>query len=311
MTKRLTPIVVQAPQRSEEWYRARLGNVTASQVTVTMAYSKPKPAQLAQATEVYHANDIDPGYVEELLLLSPIEFCLKVGVELEELKSRSDYRQELVTERITKMRQDDDKYVNNAMKWGIINEMAAVGIYHEITGNQIKDAPLMLHPTMLCGASPDGLVVDAETGELGNAEIKCLISRNHLYKVIMTDEMPPDYNDQVQMQMFINGRDWCDFIAYDSRTPLDLQVFIKRIPYDEFYVDNVMLPAIVRFLDECNHDERQFYAIQKSREARRLAKLEPLDRTPSGRPAPLSPVITAEEVAKFRHPDAQGDDSSI
>lgn len=269
--KRSTPIVVQAPQRSEEWYGARLGNVTASKVDVTMSYYKPKPADIAQATEVYLANDLPPEFIEELLILSPTEFCVGVGIELQEAADRQTYRETLVSERITKLRSDEDQYVNSAMRWGIVNEMYAKEKYRELTGNIIKDAPLMLHPTLMAGASPDGHVIDIETGEIGNAEVKCLTSRNHLYKVIKADEMPQEYWPQVQMQMFINGRDWCDFIGFDSRPKQEgLQLFIKRIPYDEFYIDNVMYPALTRFLDECDYDERKFYAIAKARENRKL-----------------------------------------
>lgn len=306
MTKRLTPIVVQAPQRSEEWYRARLGNVTASVVSKTMEYAKPKAADLAKAMLVYQANDIDPAYVEEMLTFYPVEFCVGVGVDLKESVARATYRQDIVTERITKMRSDTDPYITEDMRWGIMNEITAKTLYHELTGNIIVEAPLMLHPKLYAGASPDGHVTDIETGELGNGEVKCLKSRNHLYKVIEADEVPADYIDQIQFQMFIDGRDWCDFIAFDSRVGEDLSLFIKRVPYDDFYIDNVMYPALIRFLAECDKDERKFYAIARDKKARREARL-----FYAREKFVISPVITPEEVANFRHPDAQGDDSSL
>lgn len=267
MRQRLTPIILEAPQRSDEWFRARLGNVTASMVSKTMEYYTVTATNIKKAREYYALNEdsYNQEWLEKMEAEYPTEFCLNAHVELRETAARKGYRQNIVAERITKMRSDSDPYITEDMKWGIINELTAQTLYKERSGNVLKDAPYMMHPLLLCGASPDGHVIDTKTGELGNAEIKCLRSANHLYKVIESDEVPEEYINQIQMQMWINGRDWCDFIAFDSRVLEDLQLFIKRVEYDEFYVDNVMVPMIIRFLDECDQDERKFYAIAKKR----------------------------------------------
>jgi hypothetical protein len=271
--QRLTPITINAPQRSPEWYAARLGCVTASEVFKVMAYYSVTDAMIKQATEIYVEHGIDEEYILEVSEKWPWKFVTDVGIELQETSARLTYRQDLVAERITKMRGDDDRYITQDMKRGIINEIAAKSIYADQTGNIIKDALFMTHPHLMLGASPDGLVIDTVTGELGNAEIKCLKSRNHLYKVIDMDEVPADYIDQIQLQMFIDGRDWCDFIAYDKRVLEDLQLFIKRVSYDKFYVEHVMLPAILKFLDECDRDERRFYAIAKAKREKLQAEI--------------------------------------
>lgn len=267
MTQRLAPIIVEAPQRSDAWFRARLGNVTASKVSIIMDYLAVKAGDLKKADEYYALNksSFDDEWLETMRESYPTEYCLRVKVDLRESQVRRSYRQNLVAERITGRRSDSDPFTTEDMKWGVLNEIAARELYAERTGNVVRDAPYMMHPSLLCGASPDGHVIEVTTGELGNIEIKCLRSSNHLYKVIDTNDVPDDYNDQIQMQMWINGRDWCDFIAYDSRVFEDLQLFIKRVRYDEFYVDNVMVPSIARFLDECDRDERKFYAIARQR----------------------------------------------
>lgn len=276
MRQRFTPIVVDAPQRSEAWVAARLGNLTASRVSDTMEYYAVSKAHLNKAIEYYQLNKDsypDDEWLQKMMEEYPTEFCLRAGVELIESAKRRSYRQNIVAERITGIRSDQDPYVTEDMRWGIVQEIEARRIYVERTGNVVKDAPYMMHPELLCGASPDGHVIDKTTGELGNAEIKCLRSSNHLYKVIETDKTPEEYIDQVHMQMWINGRDWCDFIAYDSRVLEDLQLFVKRVEYDEFYVDNVMVPMIIRFLEECDRDERKFYAIAKRRREEMAARL--------------------------------------
>lgn len=273
MRQRLTPIVVDAPQRSEEWFKARLGNLTASKAFVAMSYYATTSTHIKKAEEYYHLNSAsyDPEWVEAMKEQYPTEFCLQAGIAIAEKADRRSYRQNIVAERITGLRQDSDPYVTEDMRWGVVNEIAARTLYRERTGNIVKEAPYMMHPTLLCGASPDGHVIDKSTGELGNIEIKCLRTSNHLYKVIDEDDVPLDYIDQIQMQMWINGRDWCDFVAYDSRVLEDLQLFIKRVAYDEFYVENVMAPAIIRFLDECDREERKFYAIAKHRREQQMA----------------------------------------
>jgi YqaJ-like recombinase protein len=267
MMKRLTPIVVQAPQRSPEWFQARLGNVTASMVSTTMEYYAVTKTQLNKAIEYYQLNraSFTDEWTERMLNEYPVEFCLRAGVELREQASRINYRRGLVAERITGMPAELEPYISKDMVWGQALEPEARAMYILLTKNKVQDAPLMLHPKLMCGASPDGLVIDTQTGELGNLEIKCLRSVNHLYKVIEANEVPNDYRDQMQMQMWIDGRDWCDFVAYDSRVKEGLHIFIKRVEYDEFYVENVMVPMITRFLDECDRDERKFYAIAKKR----------------------------------------------
>jgi predicted phage-related endonuclease len=162
-----------------------------------------------------------------------------------------------------------DPYITKDMMWGQMLEPEARHMYQLITKNEVQDAPLMLHPELLCGASPDGLVIDTTTGELGTLEIKCLKSTNHLYKVIETQKVPNDYIDQIQMQRWITGRDWCDFVAYDSRVKDGLHLFMQRVEYDEFYVDEVMIPMLKRFLNECDHEERKFYAIANAKLAER------------------------------------------
>lgn len=274
MRQTFTPIVVQAPQRSSQWFEARLGNVTASKVSVTMEYSAVTKANLARAVDWYALNkaSFTDEWLEKMMNEYPKEFCLRAGVELKESAARMNYRRAIVTERITGMAADLDPYVTKDMIWGQSLEPQARHMYGLLTKNVVQDAPLMLHPNLLCGASPDGLVIDTATGELGTLEIKCLKSTNHLYKVIETQEVPADYLDQIQMQMWITGRDWCDFVAYDTRVKEGLHIFIKRLEYDEFYVDNVMVPNITRFLDECDRDERKFYAIAKQRQEAALMR---------------------------------------
>src|SRR5690606_35195446 len=99
---------------------------------------------------------------------------------------------------------------------------------------------------------------DVQTGQLGVIECKCLETHNHLYKIIKKQEIPDDYMVQIHMEMWISDRDFCDFIGYDPRVPGKLNIFIKRVWRDDYYINNVLEPEVTRFLQECDNEERYF-----------------------------------------------------
>lgn len=69
------------------------------------------------------------------------------------------------------------------------------------------------------GASPDGLV-----GEDGQIEIKCP-AYNTFIDYLINDKVPTEYTYQIQGQLYVTGRRWCDFIAYHPRLPM----IVKRV----------------------------------------------------------------------------------
>lgn len=205
-------------QRTEDWYEARLGKVTASRVACLFDFWK-------------NGN---------------------------EGASRKRYREELVAERLTGMRADQDGFVSYDMKWGIANEAIAKNVYQLNTKRIIEEAPFVAHPTLACGASPDGFV-----GEDGLIEIKCLRSANHLFKAIKTQEVPEEYLPQIYMQLWITGRMWCDFVAFDSRLPEGLKIFVQRIDRDEDKI-KVLKEGVIQFLGEVDKELKFFASLRGS-----------------------------------------------
>lgn len=275
MSERVKPIIVEAPQRSEEWYKARLGLATASKASDVLGYYAVTKKQIETALLTVDEWNADgktsAETIERLAAEYPFELIIRSGVELKELAARTSYRQGLVSERISGMPADPDQYITYDMKWGTLNEEGAKALYAVQNGMVVNEAPFMIHPKLKCGASPDGLPIDMSTGEIGNCEAKCLRTQNHLYKIMYDEVVPDDYVPQMQMQMWINGSaNWCDFIGFDSRVPKGLRIFVKRVPRDDFYIDEVLEPGMVRFLAECDRDERHFRAkIREERESGR------------------------------------------
>jgi putative phage-type endonuclease len=143
-------------------------------------------------------------------------------------QAQRDYLTELVVERLTQ--QPIQRFQNAAMTWGTEQEPAARAAYERITGRIVEETGFVCHDTLMAGCSPDGLV-DWD----GLIEIKCpYSSANHIETLL--NGMPAEHIPQVQGQMWITGREWCDFVSYDPRMPEALQLHVQRIQRDEAFI---------------------------------------------------------------------------
>jgi len=78
------------------------------------------------------------------------------------------------------------------------------------------------------GCSPDSLV-----GDNGLLEIKCLKSENHAKAIMYYQKhgkVPTTYVAQVQGQMFVAGREWCDLAFFHPDLPM---LVIRSEPDDK------------------------------------------------------------------------------
>lgn len=76
------------------------------------------------------------------------------------------------------------------------------------------------------GASPDSTISDN-----GLLEIKTKLPHLQL-EVLEQDRLPPEHVAQVQGQLWVSGRDYCDFVSYWPKLPL----FVKRVERDDAYI---------------------------------------------------------------------------
>jgi len=158
-----------------------------------------------------------------------------------EAATRKNYRTQLVIERLTGI--PTETYTNGAMQWGVEFEPLAATMYEAETGNVIEEVGFEEHFELEAGASPDGLI-----GEDGLIEIKCPNSATHI-EYLKGKSLPKEYKAQVQGQLWITDRKWCDFVSYDPRMPANLQLFIVRVERDEEYIDE-LYREVVKFLKE-------------------------------------------------------------
>jgi putative phage-type endonuclease len=165
-------------------------------------------------------------------------------VKTGEAVTREDYRTELVVQRLTN--QPSETFTNPAMEWGTLQEPMARIAYEAQANVFVEQVSFVEHPTIeWFGCSPDGLV-----GEDGLIEIKCPSSKNHI-KYLLGGKPPAKYIPQMQCQMAVTGRKWCDFVSYDPRLPEDLQLFVVRLERDVSFIMS-MEEEVDKFLKEVN-----------------------------------------------------------
>lgn len=97
------------------------------------------------------------------------------------------------------------------------------------------------------GASPDSLV-----GDDGLLEIKTKLPHIQL-DLLDRDRVPPEHIAQIQGQLWISGRQWCDFVSYWPGLPM----FTKRVERDDVYI-TTLSAAVDEFNAEVDAVVRRF-----------------------------------------------------
>lgn len=156
--------------------------------------------------------------------------------------SRANYAAQLIAERLTGVAESG--FTSAAMQHGIDTEAAARAAYGFMQDVEVIEAPFVLHPRLAwSGASPDGFV-----GDDGLVEIKCPNTATHI-TTLRGGEIPDKYIKQMQWQMACAEKDWCDFVSFDPRMPVEMQLHIQRVDRDNDLIAEIESAAI-GFLDE-------------------------------------------------------------
>jgi len=151
------------------------------------------------------------------------------------------------------------------MRWGIQHEDEAIRVYESVTHLSTAKSGFVIDPGCCwLGASPDRLVEDNDEADPnGLVEVKCPFSAKACTLTEYVEKARAscleevhgevrlkrrhDYYYQVQGQMAICKRQWCDFVLW---TPVD--IFIERIRFDskrwpdhfvklsQFYMEHIL-----------------------------------------------------------------------
>lgn len=168
-------------------------------------------------------------------------------------KTKGDMLWEKVAERLFHD-SDDNGFTTFAMERGTILEAEARRVYTIATGDKVKEVGIVLPDdddkyAEWIASSPDGLV-----GKDGLIEIKCPLAKNFLQWTTPTDSgrevsyIKPEYKTQVQFNLMVTGRDWCDFLYYHPRGG----VAISRIYHDDDYIERIktVLDGCIEFVKQ-------------------------------------------------------------
>lgn len=145
-------------------------------------------------------------------------------------KTRESYMYQLIAEKLTGEPQSSFK--SSAMEWGNYCEPAARAAYELANDVDVIECAFIERDENI-GVSPDGLV-----GDDGLLEIKCPNSVTQI-KRFLSGEFPTEYKAQVQGQLWVSGRDWCDFVSYDPRIEGEASYFEIRVNRDEEYIQEL------------------------------------------------------------------------
>lgn len=123
-----------------------------------------------------------------------------------------------------------DGYKNDAMQHGNDYEAEARSIYELETGNTVIQVGFC-EDNEFVGVSPDGLI-----GDDGLIEIKCPTDKTYT-QYLIDGVIKPEYYSQMQMQMLITNRNWCDYVVYNPN--FKKTIIIKRVKADKEHMEKI------------------------------------------------------------------------
>jgi len=141
-------------------------------------------------------------------------------------KQAQKYMWQLAGEAITETK--EETYQNSAMLRGVELESEARSFYELVKDVQVEQVGFCIHDVGF-GCSPDGMV-----GNDGLIEIKCP-SLAVAVGYLLDGVAPIDYFQQLQGQLLVTGRKWCDFISYYPGLP----PLIVRVEPDKEFIEKL------------------------------------------------------------------------
>ena len=118
----------------------------------------------------------------------------------------------------------EEGYKNFDMERGHELEAMARGAYELETGNIVREVGFCELDKQI-GCSPDGLV-----GDDGLMEIKCPCDKVFV-EYLYSGKIDTGYMWQMQMQMYVTDRTWCDYVVFNDNFPNS--IVITRVERDE------------------------------------------------------------------------------
>lgn len=198
-------------QRTDNWYLARKGMLTASEIVNIMTKGRGKDEVFGKTALTYMNDKITERFMEDDMFVYYM---------------------------------NDVKKSTPAMRWGTEYEDTAREQYELAKDVKAMDCPFMRLKDFedYVGGSPDGRLSTLDR----IIEIKCpynpTVHIEHC-KWSKPEDLKvgnPQYYAQVQLNMEITGTKICDFISYSPLFRNGLDLHILEVPYDEEFMKTLM-----------------------------------------------------------------------
>lgn len=157
-------------------------------------------------------------------------------------KQADDYRLQLLGERFA-LYKDEPQLSSFPIKRGQYLEQEAADYYESVTERSVKEVGFVTCLDEWVGCSPDRLVEDD-----GLLEIKCPMQKQHIVN-LLSGTYDIKYKPQVQGQLWVTGRQWCDWVSYHPA----IKPKIVRVERDEDYIATLE-QLVIEFLAEYKKD---------------------------------------------------------
>ena len=150
---------------------------------------------------------------------------------------------------------------NAATDWGTEHEEFAVLHYEGVKGTMVDPVGFCAHPTnAYAGGSPDGLVDND-----GIIEVKCPYNGLNHAKNIVSNDFVQSYQWQVQGNLWVTGRQWCDMISFDPRFEGAKKIHIVRVERSEQMIQQLedridqAVVLLKEYLEKLGHEENLLF----------------------------------------------------
>tara|TARA_R110002126_G_scaffold80580_3_gene199500 strand:+ start:2820 stop:3461 length:642 start_codon:yes stop_codon:yes gene_type:complete len=185
-----------------------------------------------QGTEAWHAARSGVITASNFKLCTTI---LKSGKNKGEVsKAAKEYAFRIAVERISGQPLDDNFYETYAMRRGRELEEEARLKHEEKKGILVDQSGIILTDDRKFGASVDGFI-DLD----GCSEYKCFIGPPSLMPILLDGNLE-DIEAQMQGQMWVTDRKWCDFVLYcPALKPIDKDLTIITVQRDDDYIEEM------------------------------------------------------------------------
>ena len=199
----------------------------------------------------------DPNYIFDIEQGSDEWYAARLGMftgsDFHIFLGNSKTKEDKLWEKLSERRYQDsdvEEFFNPYVERGKDLEHEAKRFYSAVYETDVKEVGLVEDREFFPGyvvCSPDGLV-----GDDGIIEIKCLVAK---YTTQYTEGkhakefyIEPKYRTQVQFNLLVTQRKWCDFIYYHPRVGLRVQR-IERDPMAQQLILDT-LAECVKFMED-------------------------------------------------------------